>query len=178
MKSLITYINEKLILNKNIKPKYNYHPETKKELLDLMRQLIKERGNDGNFNDIDTSNITDMSRLFINNRENFNGDISKWDVSNVTNMKGMFEGCKLFNRPLNDWDVSSVENMESMFCHCESFNQPLDKWDVSNVDNMWYMFNSCTSFNQDISKWNTSKASAMWTFTKCPIEEKYKPKFR
>ena len=36
------------------------------------------------------------------------GDISNWDMSNVTNMKFMFEGAVSFNQPLNNWNVSSV----------------------------------------------------------------------
>lgn len=32
--------------------------------------------------------MADMSNLFSNMR--FNGDISRWDVSKVTNMEGMF----------------------------------------------------------------------------------------
>ena len=49
------------------------------------------------------SNITNMSNLF--ERTNFNGDISKWDVSNVTNMYSMFYGCKTFNKDISNWDV-------------------------------------------------------------------------
>ena len=37
-----------------------------------------------------------MSKLF-KDFSNFNGDISKWDVSNVTDMTSMFFGCELFN---------------------------------------------------------------------------------
>ena len=29
----------------------------------------------------------------------FNGDISKWDVGNVTDMYSMLDGCPLENRP-------------------------------------------------------------------------------
>jgi len=53
-------------------------------------------GNDGNFNWIDTSKITDMSRLFCAD-EVFNGDISLWDVSNVTDMSHMFHYAESFN---------------------------------------------------------------------------------
>jgi surface protein len=41
------------------------------------------------------------------------------------------------------------------------------------------MFNRCKSFNQDISKWNVSKVEDSESmFEDCPIEEKYKPKFK
>ena len=153
MKNLTTYIIEKLKISKSKKPSYNYFPKTKKELQDILKELIKERGNDGDFNDIDTSKITDMSNLF-DGMPKFNGDISKWDVSNVTNMQSMFDYCKIFNKPLNDWDVSKVIDMTYMFCSCESFNQDISDWNVSNVKDMDFIF-----FN-------------------CPLEQKYVPKFK
>jgi surface protein len=45
----------------------------------------------------------------------FNGDISRWDVSNVTNMMHMFSWCKNFNGNISNWDVSNVTNMQGMF---------------------------------------------------------------
>ena len=56
------------------------------------------------------------------------GEINNWDVSNVTNMYGMFAYAHFFNQPLNNWDVSNVKNMEAMFGGATSFNQPLNKW--------------------------------------------------
>ena len=190
MKSITTYINEKLIVNKNTRAKkYNYYPETKEELQDILKELIKERGNEGDFNDIDTSEITDMSKLFydmisiVDSYNNFNGDISGWDVSKVTNMQGMFSHCKYFNKDLSKWNVSNVKNMNGMFFYCENFNQPLNKWDVSKVKNMNQMFMKCYKFNQDISNWNVSNVTETGNyldniFTCCEIEEKYKPKFK
>ena len=69
--------------------KKGYKPKNKKELEKILEQLIEERGNDGDFNDIDTSDIKDMSFLFEGKKE-FNGNISHWDVSKVTDMSGMF----------------------------------------------------------------------------------------
>ena len=78
MKSLSNYIQEKLVIKKS---KYNYFPKTKKELKNIIKQRIKEEGVVVDLNDIDVSNITDMSTLF--EFTNFNGDISNWNVSNV-----------------------------------------------------------------------------------------------
>ena len=117
MKDLNTYITEKLKIRKSNKPSYKYFPKTKKELQDILKQLIEERGNEGDFNDIDTSEITDMSKLFID-IDKFNGDISKWNVSNVTNMFAMFYDCKSFNQDISGWDVSKVKNVYSIFIGC------------------------------------------------------------
>ena len=150
MKSINIYINEVLKLGN--KSRYKYHPETKEELKELLNQLIKERGNEGDFNDIDTSKITDMSDLFYALID-FNGNISQWDVSNVTDMSNMFYKCKTFNKDISSWDVSNVTNMYSMFRICKSFNQDISYWNVSNVTD-----------NTDM-------------FYACPLKEKYKPKF-
>ena len=47
----------------NERPEYNYHPKTKEELKSIIRELIKKRGNECNFNDIDTSVIMILRAL-------------------------------------------------------------------------------------------------------------------
>jgi surface protein len=79
------------------------------------------------------------------------GDISKWDVSNVTNMERMFDSAESFNGDLSEWDVSNVTNMRRMFCNAHNFNGDLSKWNVSNVTNMYNMFGYAESFNGDLS---------------------------
>ena len=115
---------------------YDLKPANKKELEKLISRRIKDYGSDCNLNDIDVSEIKDMSALFYNSE--FNGDISKWDVSNVTNMDSMFEGSE-FNGDISKWDVSRVKDMHSMFYN-SSFDGDISKWDVSRVKDMGYMF--------------------------------------
>ena len=150
MKSLKSYIQEKLIIKKS-NNNYKYFPKTKKELKDIIVKRIKAEGNEVDLNDIDVSGITDMSNLFEGT--NFNGDISSWDVSNVTDMSYMFYGCKLFNQDISNWDVSGVNDMSFMFWECKEFNQDISNWDVSKV-----------KYFTDI-------------FSKCHIKEEYKPHF-
>ena len=116
MKSINTYINESLKLGKS---RYKYHPQTKEELQEIILKRIKEEGNEVDLNDIDVSNITDMSDLF-KYFEKFNGDISNWDVSNVRDMSGMFKHCHKFNQDISNWNVSKAKNMKKMmFYACE-----------------------------------------------------------
>ena len=78
------------------------------------------------------------------------GEISNWDVSNVTDMAWMFDDAHSFNQPLNNWNVSNVKYMGEMFFEATSFNQPLNNWNVSNVEDMENMFRDATSFNQPL----------------------------
>jgi surface protein len=81
-----------------------------------------------------TSLVTNMSALFSgNNIICFNQNISSWDVSNVTNMNGMFtfQGC--FNQNISSWDVSNVTDMSSMFFGADGFSHDISQWPVPNV---------------------------------------------
>lgn len=155
MKSLITYITEKMVYTKA--NAFKYFPTTNKELKNIIDKLVDEQSTEDiiNLNSIDTSEIIDMSNLFNGMDGLLKIDISKWDVSKVKNMNSMFKGCVNIKQiiGIESWDVSNVENMQDMFRDCELFNQDISKWDISNVRN-----NSCMFFY-------------------CDIEEKYKPKF-
>merc|ERR1719163_2094570 len=91
----------------------------------------------------------------------FNGDISKWDVSSVADMDGMFSWATAFNGDISKWDVSSVDTMSYMFRWATSFNGDISKWDVSSVKDMDHMFALATSFKQQLcgANWVLSKAS-------------------
>lgn len=88
------------------------------------------------------------------------GKITDWDVSNVTNMNGLFEDASDFNEPLH-WNTSNVVKMSGMFSNCSSFNQELiyfDKttetwvpWNTINVTDMSYMFANCLTFNKPLN---------------------------
>ena len=120
--------------------------------------IVKRYGPIGDWN---TSDVTDMSRLFWD-AQNFNQDISKWDVSSVTNMIEMFYCSLEFNQPIGKWkDTSNVTNMDHMFYGAWKFNQPIGEWDVSKVTNMNCMFCFSHSFNQPIGNWNIDSLQIM-----------------
>ena len=121
MKSLKSYIQEKLIIKKNKSNSYKYFPKTKEELRDIILQRIRAEGYKVDLNDIDVSEITDMSDLF--RETNFNGDISQWDVSNVTDMTRMFFCCEEFNQDISSWDISKVTDMQGMFWGCKEIGR-------------------------------------------------------
>ena len=121
---------------------YKYRPKNKEELVETIKKEIYEvQGSENNpnwqadLNCIDTSNITDMSWLFAPydfdydmkgyELTKFNGDISKWNVSNVENMEYMFFQSQ-FNKDISNWNVDNVKNMSWMFAYSQ-FNQDISK---------------------------------------------------
>ena len=81
------------------------------------------------------------------------GKIEDWNTSEVTDMSKLFCMARKFNQSIGDWDVSKVTDMERMFLCCESFNQLICGWDTSNVKNMEGMFNGAKSFNRENAPW-------------------------
>ncbi|MCK0162229.1 BspA family leucine-rich repeat surface protein, partial [Allomuricauda sp. F6463D] len=108
----------------------------------------------------DLSQVSELYGMFFE-ADSFNGDISGWDVSNVTVISGMFYGANSFNGDISSWDVGNVTNMDYLFYSATSFNGDISSWDVSNVTNMSDMFNSATSFNGDISSWDVGNVTNM-----------------
>ena len=163
MKHLNTYITEYIIKKKLDKPidsedHYKYFPETKDELIKVIQMLLDKGETD--LNCIDTSKITDMSRLF-ETYENINFNISEWDVSNVKKTSYMFYDCRNFNCDLSKWNVSNVEDMTCMFGNCIKFEgKGLENWDTHNVENIKSTFLDNKNFNADLSKWNISKVKS------------------
>jgi surface protein len=79
------------------------------------------------------------------------GDTSHWNTSNVTNMSGMFLNCvKLQNLDLSNWDTSKVTNMSNMFFNCPSLVSIGDtgNWNTSNVMNFKSMFYDCIRLDE------------------------------
>ena len=168
---------ERLELYNKIKNKLK--PNNNKELRLIIWYNIIEHGYNCDLNDIDVSNVTDMSWLFLlDEQRRFNGDISKWDVSNVTDMTSMFYETS-FNGDISNWDVSNVTNMSFMFAESK-FNNDISSWDVSKVENMNNMFVNST-FNKNISNWNVDKVTIHnFIFYNCPLKNKInmQPKFK
>ena len=105
------------------------------------------------------SSASDMRKMFLDT-DDFDGDfgVSSWKIGgNVVtiDMSQLFKGSN-FNGDLSNWDVSQVTNMDSMFSSNNVFNQDIGSWDTSKVTDMGSMFLSATAFNQDLSRWNVS----------------------
>lgn len=109
----------------------------------------------------DFSGVTDMANMFNNCTSIVEiPNINQWNVSNVRDMSGMFNGAYRFNSDISAWDTGNVKIMGLMFASSSpnngQFNQNIGQWNTSNVEHMERMFRDNTAFNQDLSKWNTS----------------------
>lgn len=119
--------------------------------------------------DTDSNTYFERNGIYLKSKEDIskflmsiNPDVSKWNVSNATTMRGMFGGCLSFNRDLSLWDVSHVDTFDDTFALCASFKGiGLSKWadkvDKIVHDDLWYtgweLFKGCIAFKEDLSSW-------------------------
>ena len=61
------------------------------------------------------------------------------DLSQVTSMKEMFRGARIFNGDLSGWDTTSVTDMSGVFHNAYDFNQNIGEWVTSSVTDMSYV---------------------------------------
>ena len=62
-------------------------------------------------NDGASSCCTSSSSVNDYDTRTFNGDISAWDTSKVSNMTCMFAGADVFNADLSHWEIGNVESI-------------------------------------------------------------------
>ncbi len=112
----------------------------------------------------DTSNTTNMTRVFGNCFSVTNLDLRSFNTSNVTTMSSFFGQCNgLISVNLSGWNTSNVTDMSGMFFECTSLQSlNLSNFNTSKVEHMDGMFFYCyelTSLN--VSGWNTPNLKSM-----------------
>ncbi len=125
--------------------------------------------------EVNISEATDLSGLFLYCEKLKKVDLSKLDTSKVTNMAKMFEGCcSLETIDVSNFNTSNVTNMSKMFATSSLFissklkSLDVSNFDTSNVTNMSGMFSDCGLRRLDLSSFNTSKVTDMSSmFSNC-----------
>ena len=94
------------------------------------------------------------TRYMFQDAWSFNGDITDWNMANVTTMEGMFKDARGFNQPIGKWNTESLTESIYMFQNAWAFNQPLDSWKMGKVTNASWMFYNARAFNQNLTNWD------------------------
>ena len=113
---------------------------------------------------IDTSNVNNMSGMFLQCTNLTELEISDFNTNNVTNMSQLFQSCKLLSTlNLSKWNTSKVTDMNQTFCNCQLLKDlDVSTWNTSKVENMYSMFANCDSLESiDLSSFNTNSVTNM-----------------
>ena len=113
-----------------------------------------------------TANVTDMSYMFSGCSCLPSLDVSKFNTDNVTDMSYMFDGCSaLTNLDVSKFNTANVTKMSSMFSGCSGLvNLDVGKFNTDNVTYMSDMFRNCSGLTSlDVSKFNTDHVTTMYS---------------
>ena len=114
---------------------------------------------------LNTSEVTDMGGMFEGCKSLTSLDVSNFNTANVTHMGGMFYDC----RSLTDIDVSgfntaNVTNMAGMFGNCYALTSlDVSRFNTAKVTDMAQMFFCCLPLTSlDLSRFNTANVTYMY----------------
>jgi len=116
------------------------------------------------FSHLDSSNITDLSGLFMGCSNLLNVDFSNFNSSSLITMQSMFYNCESIESiDLSNFNTSLVIDMSYLFYGCEKLQSIyLSNINTSKVENMAYMFSECKSLvSLDLSYFDTSSLTNM-----------------
>ena len=120
---------------------------------------------------LNTSNVTLMGNVFQNCTSLTSvGDLSKWDVSKVTRMWGMFRNIAIESIDLSSWNTSSLTLIPHLFYYTTSVKSiDMSGWNTTLIQTTEYAFYNCTSLQTlNLSGWDlTSLTSQNYTFYNC-----------
>ena len=112
----------------------------------------------------DTSQVTNMRGMFFLCTGLQTLDVSNFDTSQVTDMNNMFAGCKaLQTLDLSNFNTNQVTDMAGMFSSCDKIQTVnVSNFDTSQVTNMRGMFSHCWELQAlDVTKFDTSQVTNM-----------------
>lgn len=106
--------------------------------------------------------------------QSYSGDLTNWDTSKVTRMRGTFSDLYPYasegfdpayvlgsNVDISTWDTGNVTTFENMFQYNGKFVSDISAWNTSSAINMKGMFHGALVFNANIADWNTGNVTNM-----------------
>ena len=117
-----------------------------------------------NISNFNTSDNTNLRRMFGGCTKVEKLDLRNFDTSKVTAMYQTFNGCSnLKELNVSSFNTASVKEMNCTFGGCKMLKElNVRNFDTSNVENMEYMFSECNSLEKlDVTNFNTSKCTKM-----------------
>ncbi len=114
-------------------------------------------------NQLDTSNVTNMSYMFKEMSNLTSLDVSSFDTSKVTDMSYMFYRNGVTSLDVSGFDTSKVTVMSYMFLGMKNItNLDVNGWNTSNVTSMYGMFSGMSSVTSlDLSGFDTCNVTTM-----------------
>ena len=93
---------------------------------------------------LNTSEVTDMGRMFENCNILTNLDVSHFNTGKATDMRRMFKGCSaLTSLDASNFNTANVTDMSDMFTDCTSLTSLKVNFDTRKVTTMKNMFSGC-----------------------------------
>ena len=109
---------------------------------------------------LNTSQVTNMSRMFYDNVNLKAIDLSHFQTENVTDMSKMFYYCLALKKlDISNFNTKNVTDMSKMFAGCESLKSlKIKHFNTKKVEKMDGLFSECYALTSlDLSNFNTEE---------------------
>ena len=125
---------EKVVFEESFK---KFKPTILSSFFEELKSLTSISG----LENLNTTHVTDMSRMFYNCYELNSLNLSQFNTGNVEKMNEMFYNCHGLNSlDLSAFNTAKVNNMYRMFYYCFANTIDLSSFNTANVENMNEMF--------------------------------------
>lgn len=125
---------EKVVFEESFK---KFEPTTLSSFFKELKSLTSISG----LENLNTTHVTDMSKMFYNCYKLNSLNLSQFNTGNVEKMNEMFYNCQGLNSlDLSAFNTTKVNNMYRMFYYCIVRTIDLSSFNTANVENMDEMF--------------------------------------
>lgn len=129
-----------------------------------MGSMLAGSGFNGDVSGWKTSKVTDMTGMFSSAAKFEGKGIEHFDMGNVVNASTMFQSATIFDADLSEWDVRKLENTTAMFQNTTRFQGTgMEHWETEGLRIIVSMFLGATAFDADIGSWDVSKVTDFTT---------------